>query len=49
MCVHVLALMLGVSRPSVNKELHELAARGWLKLGRGYVTLLDMVAPLDLP
>ncbi|MEX0786097.1 MAG: Crp/Fnr family transcriptional regulator [Dehalococcoidia bacterium] len=36
-----LASMLGVSRESVNKQLNAFARRGWLKLGRGAVTLLD--------
>lgn len=39
-----LATMLGVTRESVNKELNELARRGWLTLGRGSVTVSDSVA-----
>jgi len=36
-----LGAMLGVSRESVNKQLNVFAREGWLKLGRGSVTLLD--------
>lgn len=39
-----LASMLGVSRESVNKQLNDFARRGWLKLGRGSVTILDSEA-----
>ncbi|MDP3767336.1 MAG: Crp/Fnr family transcriptional regulator, partial [Dehalococcoidia bacterium] len=36
-----LGSMLGVSRESVNKQLNAFARGGWIKLGRGSVTLLD--------
>lgn len=36
-----LASMLGVSRESVNKQLNEFERNGWLRLGRGSVTVLD--------
>jgi CRP-like cAMP-binding protein len=36
-----LASMLGVSRESVNKQLNQFAREGWIKLGRGAVTVLD--------
>jgi CRP-like cAMP-binding protein len=36
-----LASMLGVSRESVNKQLNEFEKLGWLKLGRGSITLVD--------
>ena len=36
-----LASMLGVSRESVNKQLNAFAREGWLKLGRGSITLVD--------
>jgi len=39
-----LASMLGVTRESVNKQLNEFARRGWVKLGRGSVSLLDSQA-----
>ena len=39
-----LASMLGVSRESVNKQLNEFARRGWVKLGRGSMTVLDAPA-----
>jgi CRP/FNR family transcriptional regulator/CRP/FNR family cyclic AMP-dependent transcriptional regulator len=36
-----LASMLGVSRESVNKQLNDFEKRGWVKLGRGTITLRD--------
>lgn len=36
-----LASMLGVSRESVNKQLNEFERNGWVRLGRGSVTVLD--------
>lgn len=39
-----LASMLGVSRESVNKQLNRFARKGWVLLGRGSVTLIDMEA-----
>jgi CRP/FNR family transcriptional regulator, cyclic AMP receptor protein len=36
-----LARMLGLTRQSVNKELRALEDRGWLRIHRGRVTLLD--------
>ena len=39
-----LGSMLGVSRESVNKQLNQFAREGWIKLGRGSVTLLDAAA-----
>ncbi len=36
-----LASMLGVSRESVNKHVNQLALKGWVRLGRGSITLLD--------
>jgi CRP-like cAMP-binding protein len=36
-----LASMLGMSRESVNKHVNELARKGWVKLARGSITLLD--------
>ena len=39
-----LASMLGVSRESVNKQLNQFAREGWIKLGRGSVTVLDQRA-----
>ena len=36
-----LGSMLGVSRESVNKQLNVFAREGWIKLGRGSVTLLE--------
>ena len=37
----VLASMLGVSREHVNKELRAFAEAGWVRLGRGSLTLVD--------
>lgn len=39
-----LARMLGLTRQTINKELREMERLGWLKLGRGRVTLLDHAA-----
>ena len=39
-----LASMLGVSRESVNKQLNVLARKGWVSLGRGTVTVLNVDA-----
>jgi CRP-like cAMP-binding protein len=39
-----MASMLGVSRESVNKQLNVFARQGWIKLGRGSITLLDAEA-----
>ncbi len=39
-----LASMLGVSRESVNKQLNEFERSGWVRLGRGSVTVLDEVS-----
>lgn len=39
-----LALMLGVTRQSVNKALRALEARGWLQLRYGEIELLDLEA-----
>lgn len=39
-----LARMLGVTRQSVNKELREFERRGWVKLGRGKLVLLEGAA-----
>ncbi len=36
-----LAMMLGVSRESVNKQLNAFAREGWIRLGRGAVFVLD--------
>lgn len=36
-----LASFLGVSRQSVNEQLQEWKAHGWVALGRGTVTVLD--------
>ena len=36
-----LASMLGVSRESVNKQLKEFERRGWVRLGRGNIWVLD--------
>ncbi|MEX2158441.1 MAG: Crp/Fnr family transcriptional regulator [Dehalococcoidia bacterium] len=36
-----LASMLGVSRESVNKQLNKFAQEGWIRLGRGSVTVRD--------
>lgn len=36
-----LASMLGVSRESVNKQLNLFSREGWVRLGRGSVTLID--------
>jgi CRP-like cAMP-binding protein len=43
-----LASMLGVSRESVNKQLNAWARAGWLRLGRGSVTLLNAESLRDL-
>ena len=37
-----LGQQLGVSRESVNKHLQVFARQGWVALGRGSVTILDM-------
>ena len=37
-----LAAMLGVSRESVNKQLNLFARKGWVRLSRGTVTLIDL-------
>ena len=39
-----LASFLGVSRQSVNEQLQEWKAKGWVALGRGTVTVHDAVA-----
>lgn len=39
-----LASMLGVTRESVNKELQQFAARGWLRTARGAITISDVQA-----
>lgn len=39
-----LGRMLGLTRQSVNKELRALEERGWLRLGRGEIALLDVPA-----
>jgi CRP/FNR family cyclic AMP-dependent transcriptional regulator len=39
-----LASFLGVSRQSVNEQLQDWKACGWVDLGRGSVTLLDAAA-----
>jgi CRP-like cAMP-binding protein len=39
-----LASMLGVSRESVNKQLNEFNRSGWVRLGRGSVTVLDQAS-----
>lgn len=39
-----LALMLGVSRQTINKALHGLEQRGWLHLRYGTIELLDLDA-----
>ncbi len=36
-----LGSMLGVSRESVNKQLNMFAREGWIRLGRGSVTVVD--------
>jgi CRP/FNR family transcriptional regulator/CRP/FNR family cyclic AMP-dependent transcriptional regulator len=43
-----LASMLGVSRESVNKQLNEFERLGWLRLGRGSITLLDEASMASL-
>jgi CRP/FNR family transcriptional regulator len=43
-----LASMLGVTRESVSKELNRFARNGWIKLGRGSVTLADTEALRDI-
>lgn len=42
-----LGSMLGVSRESVNKQLNRFAREGWIAIGRGSVTLLDVDALHD--
>lgn len=39
-----LALMLGVTRESVNKALKQFQADGWVKTSRGAITITDMAA-----
>jgi CRP-like cAMP-binding protein len=39
-----LALMMGVTRQSVNKALRALEARGWLSVRYGVIELLDLAA-----
>jgi CRP/FNR family transcriptional regulator/CRP/FNR family cyclic AMP-dependent transcriptional regulator len=39
-----LASMLGVTRESVNKQLHAYAARGWVETSRGAITIIDMAS-----
>ena len=39
-----LASMLGVSRESANKQLNEFERNGWVRLGRGSVSVLDEVS-----
>lgn len=39
-----LALLLGVSRQTINKALHALEQRGWLRLRYGTIELLDLEA-----
>jgi CRP/FNR family transcriptional regulator/CRP/FNR family cyclic AMP-dependent transcriptional regulator len=39
-----LASMMGVSRESVNKQLNEFERRGWVKLGRGSVAVVNEAA-----
>jgi CRP/FNR family cyclic AMP-dependent transcriptional regulator len=44
---HQLASMLGVSREHLNRELKASERRGWLRLGRGFIELLDADALLE--
>lgn len=39
-----LGRMLGLTRQSVNKELRAFGERGWLRLRRGEITLMDVPA-----
>ena len=39
-----LASMLGVSRESVNRQLNVFAQKGWIALGRGSITVIDLAA-----
>lgn len=39
-----LARRLGCSRESVNKHLRDLEMRGWIRLGRGRIAILDPAA-----
>lgn len=43
-----LASMLGVSRESVNKQLNEFERSGWVRLGRGSITVLDEASLLSV-